>query len=52
LARQLLSYGTGAVPSLGDEEKVEQIVSRVREQNYGFRSLIHEVVQSELFQSK
>ncbi|MCH1493935.1 MAG: DUF1592 domain-containing protein [Rubripirellula sp.] len=52
LTRQLLSYGTGAVPSLGDEEQVEQIVSRVREQQYGFRSLIHEVVQSELFQSK
>ena len=52
LARQLLSYGTGAVPSLSDEEQIEQIVTRVREQNYGFRSLIHEVVQSELFQSK
>ncbi len=52
LARQLLSYGTGAVPDLADEPPVEQIINRVRAQNYGFRSLIHEVVQSELFQSK
>jgi hypothetical protein len=31
---------------------VELIVARNRKQNYGFRSLIHEVVRSRLFLSK
>lgn len=52
LAEKLLTYGTGAAPSYVDKSQIEAIVSRVRDRNYGFRSLIHEIVQSELFQTR
>jgi hypothetical protein len=52
LTEKLLAYGTGAAPSTADRASVEAIVQRVRESNYGFKSLIHEIVRSPLFQSK
>ena len=52
LTSKLLTYATGAAPTSADEPKIDAIVARVREKNYGFRSLIHEIVQSELFRSK
>jgi hypothetical protein len=52
LAEKLLAYGTGAIPAKTDAPQIEAIVTRLRDKNYGFKSLIHEVVQSALFQSK
>jgi hypothetical protein len=52
LAEKLLIYATGAVIQFADREVVEDLVARSRAQNYGFRSLIHEVVQSRLFLNK
>ena len=52
LTEKLLAYATGAAPTTADQPEVERIVRRLREQGYGFKSLIHEVVQSQLFQSK
>ncbi len=52
LAEKLLAYGTGAVTTLADKSEVDAIVARVRDKGYGFRELIHEVVQSRLFLSK
>lgn len=52
LAEKLLSYSTGAKTTPLDKPEIERIVRRVREKGYGFRSLIHDVVQSELFKSK
>ncbi|MGV3483408.1 MAG: DUF1592 domain-containing protein, partial [Planctomycetaceae bacterium] len=52
LAEKLIAYGTGATSTYADKPQIDAIVDRVRDQNYGFKSLIHEVVQSELFQSK
>ena len=52
LADKLLSYATGAAPTSADDPQIDAIVAKVREKNYGFRSLIHEIVQSELFQNK
>ena len=52
LAQKLLIYATGADIQFADREVVEQLVARSREQKYGFRSLIHEVVQSRVFLSK
>ncbi len=40
------------MPSYSDKLQIETIVSRLRNKNYGFKSLIHEIVQSPLFQSK
>jgi hypothetical protein len=52
LAEKLIAYGTGAAPTLTDEGEIEGIVRRAREKSHGFKSLIHEVVQSGLFQTK
>ena len=52
LADKLLTYATGTPLTTADRPKVEAIVESVRSKNYGFRSLVHEVVQSELFLHK
>lgn len=52
LASKLVQYATGAAVMTSDREEIDAIVEKVRAQKYGFRSLIHEVVQSEIFRRK
>jgi hypothetical protein len=52
LARQLAVYATGAPVRFSDRATIEQILARASSSHYGVRSLIHEVVQSELFLNK
>lgn len=52
LTKKLLTYATGGVATSADQTEVDAIVARVREKDYGLRSLVHEIVQSELFQKK
>lgn len=52
LAEKLLVYATGADIQFADREVVEQLVADSRAQNYGFRSLLHAVVQSRIFLRK
>ncbi len=52
LTERLLVYATGHAIELGDRQTVEKIVAAVRLRKYGFRSLLHEVVQSEAFRRK
>jgi uncharacterized protein DUF1592/uncharacterized protein DUF1588/uncharacterized protein DUF1595/uncharacterized protein DUF1585 len=52
LAIKLLTYAIGTPPTAADRPKIEAIVASVRSKNYGFRSLVHEVVQSAVFQNK
>jgi hypothetical protein len=52
LASKLLAYATGATPTTADNPEIDAIVSRIRDQDYGLRSLVHEVVQSQVFQHK
>jgi len=49
LAEKLLTYATGRGMGFSDRPAIEAIVRKNRQQNFGFRSLIHEVVQSETF---
>src|SRR3989442_708420 len=49
LARQLAVYATGAPIRFADREQIEQALARASSSHYGVRSLIHELVQSELF---
>jgi hypothetical protein len=35
-----------------DRAEIEAIVRNIAGKNYGFRSLVHEIVQSKVFQSK
>ena len=52
LAIKLLTYATGAPPAPGTEREIEAIVAAVKDRNYGFRTLVHEIVQSKSFQTK
>jgi len=52
LIQRMLVYATGADIQFADREVVEQIVDKLRRENYGFRTLVHEVVQSRLFLMK
>ncbi len=52
LARQLVVYATGAPVRFSDRAAVDRIAAATRGGGYGVRSLVHAVVQSELFREK
>ncbi len=52
LAQQLTIYATGAPIRFSDRPEIAKIVARNRSEGYGVRSLIHEIVQSDLFLNK
>jgi hypothetical protein len=52
LATKLITYGTGAAPTSVDRAEIDRLVAAVREKDYGLRSLVHEIVKSELFRNK
>ena len=52
LSSQLLVYSTGAEIEFADRDAVERIVTRLRDDGYPMRTMIHEVVQSDLFKSR
>ena len=49
LTRLLLSYSLGRHLGFSDRTEVDRIVAAVRDDDYGLRSIIHEIVQSPLF---
>jgi hypothetical protein len=52
LARQFTLYATGAPLRFSDRAPLAKIVAQSRASGYGVRTLIHELVQSELFLNK
>jgi len=50
LVRNLLIYATGSSIRFSDRPEIEAILDRAGKDNYGLRTLLHEVVQSEIFQ--
>ncbi len=50
LTNKLLTYALGRTIGFSDRPTVRQIVTKVRGDNYGLRSLVHEIVQSPTFQ--
>src|SRR4051794_2988323 len=52
LVRQLLVYATGAPVGFGDRPEIEAILGRARPGGYGVRTLVREIVRSELFLNK
>jgi hypothetical protein len=51
-AAHLVTYATGEGISFADRAAVDAIVSRTKAKGYGLRTLLHEVIQSELFRGK
>jgi len=53
LVRQLSVYSTGREVSFRDREQIAAIITQAEKNgNGGLRSLIHELVQSSLFQTR
>jgi uncharacterized protein DUF1592/uncharacterized protein DUF1588/uncharacterized protein DUF1585/uncharacterized protein DUF1587/uncharacterized protein DUF1595 len=52
LARQLAVYATGAPVRFSDRPQIEHIADAARASQYGLRSMVHQVVESELFRNK
>ena len=52
LATKLITYSTGRAPQASDKDAVDAIVTKVEAKKYGLRSLVHEIVQSDLFRNK
>jgi len=52
LAKQFLVYATGRPVTFSDRDGLQAIVAKTAAQGGGVRTLIHEVVQSDLFRTK
>jgi hypothetical protein len=52
VARQLTIYATGGPVRFSDRPTIDAIVAAARPRQYGIRTLIHEIIQSDLFLNK
>jgi hypothetical protein len=52
LVRQLAIFATGAPVRFSDREEIERILDAAKARQYGVRSIVHAIVQSELFRNK
>ena len=52
LTERLVTYATGGVPEAADKPEIEAIIAKIRDKNYGLRTLVHQIVQSRMFQNK
>ena len=52
LTIRLLTYGTGGLIAATDQREVTAILTKTKAKQWGFRSLLHEVIQSRLFLEK
>ena len=52
LVQQLATYATGAPVGFADRPQIEQILENSRSSDHGVRSLVHGIVQSDLFRFK
>jgi len=52
LIGQLVTYGTGAPVGFADRKRVQEILDNTRGSGYGVRSIVHGIIQSDLFQFK
>ncbi len=52
LVQQITVYATGSPIRFSDRATIDKMLARTRANDYGARSLVHEIVQSELFLNK
>jgi len=52
LTAQLATYATAAPIGFIDRKRVEEILEKSRGSGYGVRSIVHGIIQSDLFQFK
>ncbi len=52
LAAKLITYSTGSPISFADRSRLDELVNEVRDDDFGFRSIVHATVESPLFLNK
>ena len=52
LVDRMLVYSTGATTTFADRESIEAILNNAETDNFGVRSIVHAVVQSDLFRAR
>jgi Protein of unknown function (DUF1592)/Protein of unknown function (DUF1588)/Protein of unknown function (DUF1585) len=52
LTRQMVVYATGAPSRFSDRAAIEQILQQTQSDQYGVRSLVHAILESDLFLNK
>jgi hypothetical protein len=52
LTNQFLIFATGAPMQFSDRPKVEALLDRAASKGYGVKTLMHLMIESELFQNK
>ncbi len=52
IAGQLVTYSTGAPVRFGDRPELEKILNKSEESGYGVRSIIHAIIETDLFLHK
>jgi len=52
MVTQWIAYSTGAPVSFGDRAEIERILTAAAKDNYGLRTILHEIIQSRLFTHK
>jgi hypothetical protein len=52
IVSQFIAYATGAPAEFGDRTEVERILDAAQRDGYGMRTIVHEIVQSDLFTQK
>jgi mono/diheme cytochrome c family protein len=52
MVEQFIAYATGTPVGFGDRPEVERILNAARSDHYGLRTIVHEVIQSDLFTHK
>ncbi len=52
LAQQLTVFSTGRPVTFSDRAALDELVARTEKQGGGVRTLVHELVQSQLFQTR
>jgi hypothetical protein len=52
LAGQFVAFATGVSAGFADRAEVERILDAAKRDDYGMRTMIHEIIQSDLFTHK
>jgi hypothetical protein len=52
VAEKMITYGTGAAISFADRQCIEEIVEQSAADDYGFRTLLHNVITHKIFLTK
>jgi hypothetical protein len=52
LTERLVTYATGATVQTTDRAEIDAIVRNIHNRDYGLRALVHEIVQSNMFQNR